>query len=134
MLAGGFDVVVDVAVGLTGSSGDTVGQAELQEPLDGGNDFRDGFDRPDVVVGRQDIECCHVGLEELDLACRELAPVHACGRGPLEEGVIDVGHVLDVGNALAAVTPRTVQKVERDIARGMAHVGGVVRGDSADVQ
>ena len=64
-----------------------------------GTIIRDGFDGADVVVRGQDVECFHVGLEELDLAGGELAPVHAGGRGPLEQGVIDVGDVLDVGDA-----------------------------------
>ncbi|MCY1244253.1 hypothetical protein D9M72_573180 [compost metagenome] len=133
MLAGGLDVVVDVAVRLTGSAGNAVCKAEVQEAFNGGNDFRDGFDRTDVVVRRQDVKGSHVGLEEFDLACGKVAPVNACCRGPLEKGVVDVGDVLDIGNALAAVPPRPVQQVKSDIAGRVPHMGCVIRGDSADI-
>ena len=105
----------------------------MQEPLDCGDDFRDGFDRADVVVGRQDVQGFHVCPEEFNLAGGQLAPVDAGGRCAFEQGVIHVGDVLDIGDLLVAVPPRAVQEVKSDIAGGMAHVGGVVRGDSADV-
>ena len=56
-----------------------------------------GLDGADVVVRGEDVQGFHVGLEELDLARGEVAPVDAGGRGALQQGVVDVGHVLDVG-------------------------------------
>ncbi len=92
-----------------------------------------GLDGADVVVRSQDVQGFHVRLEEFDLAGGQVTPVHAGGRCAFQQRIIDVGDVLDVGDLLAAVPPGPVQQVKGDVAGGMAHVGGVVRGDSADV-
>ena len=92
-----------------------------------------GFDGADVVVRGEDVQGFHVRLEEFDLAGGEVTPVHAGRRGALQQRVIDVGDVLDVGNPLAGVAPGPVQQVKGHIAGRVAHVRGVIRGDPADV-
>ena len=54
--------------------------------------------------------------------------------GPLQQRVVDVGDVLDVGDLVAGVAPGAVEQVERDVGGRVAEVGGVVRGDAADVE
>ena len=54
--------------------------------------------------------------------------------GALEQRVVDVGDVLDVGDLVAGVAPRPQQQVEADVGRRVAEVGGVVRRDPADVE
>src|SRR5690606_25561078 len=71
--------------------------------------------------------------EEVDLASGEVLPVHPVAVGPLQEGLVDVGDVLDVEHLQAGVPPDPVDQVEGDVGGGVAHVGGVVGGDSADV-
>ena len=110
-----------------------VGNAVGNEAFDGGNDIRDGLDGADVVIGCKDIESVHVGLEKLDLALGQFPPVHACGGGALQQGVIDIRDVLDVGDPKTGVPPGAVQEVKGHIAGGMTHVGRVVRRDAADI-
>jgi hypothetical protein len=132
--AGGLDVEVDVAVGLPVRSGHAVGEAAAEQLLDGGDDPADGLGGAHVVLGREDVEGAHVRAEQLGLLGGQLAPVHARGLGPLEQGVVHVGDVLDVVHGRAGVEPGAVQHVEGHVGGGVAHVGGVVRGDPADVE
>ena len=113
---------------------DAVDRAERLQLADQVDDERDGLDGADVVVGRQDPQRGHVLAEELGLALRELDPVGPHLRRPLEQRVVDVGDVLDVGDAVAGVAPGTVEQVEADVGGGVTQVGRVVRRDPADVQ
>ncbi|CNG68329.1 Uncharacterised protein [Mycobacterium tuberculosis] len=122
----GGDREVDVAVDLVGG----VAAAELLDHLD---DERDRLDRADVAVGRQDPQRGHVLAEQLDLAVGEGAPVLAGLLGAFQEGVVDVGGVLHVVDAVAEVAPHAVDEVEREVGVGVAEVGGVVGGDAAHV-
>ncbi len=119
----------EVEVGL-----DLVDGTDLLEPLDEVDDERDRLDGADVVVRGQDPQRLHVVAEELGLALGQLDPVDADLGGPLEQRVVDVGDVLDVGHLVAGAAPGTVEQVEGDVRRGVAHVGGVVRRDPADVE
>ena len=98
------------------------------------DDQRDRLDGTDVVVGRQHPQRLHVVAEQLGLALGQLDPVDADLGGPLEQRVVDVGDVLDVGDLVPGVAPRPVEQVEGDVRRGVAEVGGVVRRDPADVE
>ena len=54
--------------------------------------------------------------------------------GPFQQRVVDVGDVLHVVHLVARVQPAPVHQVERQIGGRVPEVGGVVRGDPADVQ
>ena len=112
---------------------DAVDRPGLVESLDQLDHLRDGLDRPGVVRGRQDPQGLHVLAEELGLALGELGPVDADLGGALEQRVVDVRHVLDVGHLVPGVAPGAVEEVEADVGRRVTHVGGVVGSDPADV-
>ncbi|MNI58169.1 hypothetical protein D3C73_1132680 [compost metagenome] len=132
-LACRLDVVVDIAVRFSFGAGNAIGHAVCNELLDGGNDVRDGLHRTDVMVRSEDIQSVHVCLEQVNLALRQFAPVHASGRGPLQKRIIDVRDVLDVGHPDAGIAPGTVQEVESHVTGCVSHVGGVIRRDAADI-
>ncbi len=116
------------------------------EPLDDGQ----RLDRADQVGRRQDAQRLHVLAVPLGLAAGQLAPVLAVPVGPLEQRVIDVGHVLHVDDGVAGrgrsrclrgllslrgrVEPGPDQQVPGGVGGGVPHVGRVVRGDAAGVQ
>ena len=112
---------------------DLVHRAEVAQPLHVAHDRRDRLDRADVVVRRQDPQRRHVVAVQGRLAVGDGPPVLTGGHRPLEQGVVDVGDVLDVVDLVAAVAPDPVHQVEGHVGRGVAHVGGVVRGDAAHV-
>ena len=91
-------------------------------------------DRADEVGGRQHPQRGHVLAEQLGLPLGELDPVEVDLVGPLEQRVVDVGDVLDVGDLVAGVAPGPVEQVEGDVRRGVPHVRGVVGRDAADVE
>ena len=86
------------------------------------------------MVRGEDAQRLHVVAEELGLPLGQLDPVDADLRGPLEQRVVDVGDVLDVGDLVPGAAPGTVEEVEGDVRRRVAHVRGVVGRDAADVE
>jgi hypothetical protein len=113
---------------------DPVDRTRLLELLDHRHSQRDRLDRTHVVVWWEHPEGLHVLAEQLGLALRELGPVDVHLRGALEQRVVDVGDVLDEDDLVPGVAPGAVEQVERDVRRGMAHVGRVVGSDAADVE
>lgn len=131
---GGPDVEVDVAVGGVGVAGDPVGQAGGQHGLHRVHHQVDRLGGTHVVVRGEHLERGHVRAEQVGLVAGELPPVHARGVGALEQRVVHVRHVLDVGDLEAGGAPVAVQQVEGHIGAGVAEVRGVVGGDAADVE
>ncbi len=112
---------------------DRVGGAGGQQPPHQGDHQRDRLDGADVAVGRQDPQRGHVLAEQRGLAHREDLPVVLVARGALEQRVVDVRHVLHVAHVVPGIQPAALDEVEGEIGGGVAEVGGVVRGDPADV-
>ena len=110
-----------------------VDAADLLEQLDHVDHERDRLDGADVGVGREHAQCLHVGAEQLRLPLGQRGPVLAVGGGPLQQRIVDVGDVLHVVDPEPGGAPGTVEQVEGDVGGGVAHVGGVVRRDPADV-
>lgn len=123
----GGDREVDVAV-------DIVCRALVPQVHDQRDDAVDGFDDADVVVRRQYAQGRHVLAEERGLTLRKLGPVLAVAGRALQQRVVDVGDVLHVMDPVARVAPGPLEEVERDVGRGVPHVGGVIRRDAADVE
>lgn len=106
------------------------GRHELLHQLDY---FVHRFDGADVVLRRKHTQRFHVLAEESRLTHAEDDPVLAVAIGSLEQRVVHVGHVLDVVDIVSGVAPDAVHEVEREVRGRVAEVGGVVRGDAADV-
>ena len=107
------------------------GVAELLDEVD---DQVDGLDRTDVVTRREHAQRRHVVAEQLRLALGQRRPVLAGLVRPLQQRVVDVSDVLRVDDVEPSVVPLTLQQVERQVGGRVAEVGGVVRGDAADVE
>ena len=131
---GRADVEVDVPVGLAVAARHAVGPARRQHRLDGVHHQAHRLGRADVVVRGEHLEGGHVRTEQVGLLLGERAPVDAGRLGPLEQGVVHVGHVLDVGDLETGRAPVAVQQVEGHIGARVAEMRRVVRGDPADVQ
>ena len=112
---------------------DDVGRTGGEHLLDQFDDLADGLGRGDVGVRRNHPQRRHVLGEQRGFAIGQLAPADTVSFGPLEERIVDVGDVLHVVHAEPGVEPQPVYEIERQIGRGMAEMGGVVRGDAADV-
>ena len=121
------DREVEVAV-------DVVDRAAVLQVADHLDDDRDRLDGPDVEVGRDDRQSLHVLAEQVGLSLGERLPVIVRRRGALEQGIVDVGDVLDVLDLAACGSPGANDEVERHVGVGVAHVGGVVRRDPADIE
>ena len=117
---------VDVTVQLVQRA--PVGQP-LSEPLDD----RDRLDRPDQLGRRDQPEGLHVAAEQLNLPRGQVAPVLAVPLGPLQQRVVHVGHVLDVGHRPARVQPGPDEQVPGGERRRVPDMGRVVGGDPAGV-
>ena len=87
----------------------------------------------DELIGWDHGQRGHVVPEEIGLLTSQVAPIHAVALGPLEEGVVDVGDVLDHGHVDAGVADRALEHVKGHIGCGMPEMGGVVGGDATDV-
>ena len=131
-LLGRAVAVVDVGVAVDGGV-DAVGVTTLEELGHHLHDLVDGLGGRDVVTRREDPERLHVLAEPVGLAVPQLLPVDAVTLGPLEQRVVDIGGVLDVVDLVPGVEQLTVDEVEREIGGRVTEMGGVVRGDPADV-
>lgn len=122
----GLDGEVDVAFQL-------VGGAEVAQPFHERDDAGYRLDGAYVLLRREHPQGGHVLAEEGGLLLGEGDPVDAVALRAFEEGVVDVGDVLDVVDLPLGVEPHALDEVERVVGRRMTHVGRVVRGDAADV-
>src|SRR5699024_10948736 len=86
-----------------------------------------------VVTRWQHPQGLHVLAEQVGLPVPQLLPVHTVPFGTFEERVVDVGRVLHVVDLVAGVQQEPVDEVEGEVGGGVTQVGGVVRGDPADV-
>lgn len=135
---GGVQVghLAEVGVGLDGEVDvpfEFVRRARVPQPLDERHDAGYRLDGAYVVPRRQHPQGGHVLTEEGGLLLGESHPVDAVALRPLQERVVDVGHVLDVVNLPLGVEPHALNEVERVVGRRVTHVGRVVRRDAADV-
>lgn len=110
-----------------------VNDTSVKQIDDDVHDRRDRLHRAEIIMGRYDPQRCHVGPEQLGLAIGDHSPVLPEGHRPLEERIVDIGHVLGVVNCVTGITPHALQNVECEVGEGMAEVGGVIGGDAADV-
>ena len=69
----------------------------------------------------------------MGLAFGEVHPVHTGRDRSLEEGIVDVGHVLHVVHRAAGVTHSALQDIEEQVGGGVAQMGRVVGRDSTDI-
>ncbi len=125
----GRDVEVDVA----GAVVETVRGTVLHQHQHLLGDVRDRLHRADVVGGWDDPQRLHVLPEQRRLPHRQDLPVLPVAFGPLQQRVVDVGDVLHVADLVAGVAPHPLHKVEGDHGGSVTEMGGVVRGDTADV-
>ena len=112
---------------------ETVGRSPCVQRLDESCYVGDGFDRADEVPRRQHVEREHIVAETAGFLLSKIAPVDAFLVCPLKQGVVHVRDVLDVVDLMSGVGKLAVQKVIGEVGGGMPEMGGVVRGDAADV-
>ena len=126
---------IEVPVGAGGVSGlDWVGAAALMQLLDDRDDGVDRLAHGAVGLRGDDPQGGHVLGEQLDLGGGQLLPVDPVAPGTLEQRVVDVGDVLGDLDLESGVPQRAVHQVRGVVGVGVPEVGGVVRGDPADIQ
>ncbi len=83
-----------------------------------------------------DVEGVHVGAIVLDLFVAQGPPIDADFARPLQDRVVDVGHVLDVDHLTRRREPTQCpdERVELDERERVTEVGRVVRRYTAHVQ
>ncbi len=120
------DAEVDVAV-------HGVGVATLDESLDEGDDLRDVLGDQRVDRGRLDVQLPGVLVVQGDVPLRHLPEVHPLLAGAVDDLVVHVGEVLDVGHLVAQVLQVAADHVARHEGEHVPHVGLVLDGHAADV-
>ena len=121
-----FDAVIDVVV-------DDIGIAFVDEGLDHVDDFIHVFRNAGIFVGPADMELVHNFEVRCDIAVGNGIPRDAFAVGGVDDLVVDVGEVLDVRDFIAQVFQIAFDDVPCDERTGIAHVGMIVRRDSADI-
>ena len=114
-------------VGLIGESARVQRSHRVQDPGNLGRDVRHQVRPPPP-------QRLHVGHEPAHLARRQLVPAHTVAARALEQRVVDVGHVLHVGDAHARGLQPAHQHVERAEREGMPKMPRVVGRNAADVE
>ncbi len=125
-----------VAKGLHGKvdiAGSGIGMAVVDQALDNGDDIVDmvgclGFDG-----GTQHPQPVHVLVKGGNVAIRDGAVITAFLVGPVDDLVVDVGIVADIGHLIPAKTQVAVDHVKDDPGPGMADVAEVVDRHAADI-
>ena len=112
---------------------DDVGGAGGEQLLDDLDDLGHRLGGGHIVTRRQHPQGRHVLAEQVGLPVGELAPADAVTLRTLEQRIVDVGDVLHVVHTVTGVQPEAVHQVEGQVGRGMTQMGGVIRGDPADV-
>jgi len=121
------DRIIDVVARLVGHAlGDQFGdEADHLGDVLGGLRFQ---------VGSVDAESVHVDIELVDEAIGEF-----CGGGvlfgrPVDDLVVDVGEVADIGHPQAAIAEIADDHVEGEGGAGVSYMAVVVRGDAAHIE
>mmetsp|Transcript_10080 Transcript_10080/g.40882 ORF Transcript_10080/g.40882 Transcript_10080/m.40882 type:complete len:728 (-) Transcript_10080:26-2209(-) len=124
-----FVVVGVVAVGTV-----AVREAARDEALDEGHDLGDVLGHARQRRRPLDVERGHVAQEGRLPLARERFGRDAALATPLDDLVVDVRHVEDVGHVVARDRPQdAAHHVELHVGARVAHVGRVVHGRPADV-
>ena len=90
--------------------------------------------RFDIVVGLAPTECFHVVEKAAGFPLAQLIPGHAELFRFAQDVVVDIGHVLDVGNRLPKIREIAHENVERQVGERVTGVGRVVRRHAADIE
>jgi len=99
----------------------------------------DGDDAADVVGGLGfhgrfgQPQAVHILVKGLDVAIGDRAVIDPLLVGAIDDLVVDVGVVADVGHVVAGIFQVAVDNVKDHVGAGMADVAVVIDGDAADV-
>ena len=85
------------------------------------------------IVGLLQTEASHVDVEFMDVFFGNRFVIDPLLVGPVDDLVIDVRKVADIGHVISAVSEIAVDRVEDDGRPGMADVGEIVDRDPADI-
>jgi len=110
-----------------------IGQALVQQHLDGAVHLGDYVRRAGIDVGRTHVQGHHVLNKVPRPAVAQRQPVLAHFLGPAQGVIVDVGDVLHVAHRVAEILPVADQGVKAQVGKGVAQVGRIVRGDATDI-
>ena len=110
-----------------------IGMIQFDQLLDHLHHLRNVFGRPRFRIGRQGVERTHIFLEGLIRAFRQLTDGDAFGLGGVDDLVVYVGDVADIGDAREEPLQEPKQHVEDDHRPGVADMGKVVDRRTADI-
>ena len=126
VVVGFGDVEIDIAISAVGRA---FGFQFANQRLDA----IDAAGGPRHAIGRKDVQPAHIDFKGFDVAFAHRLHRAAFFIGPVENLVVDVGVVLDVGDVVAAPDQITAQHIPVDVAAGMAKVAEVIDRDTAAV-
>ena len=86
-----------------------------------------------VTSGRHHIQGVHVGEIAGGIFLRQFGGRNAALVGPVDDLVLDIRHVLDVFELIAAKFDIAADDVKKDIAHGMAEMAVIVRRYAANI-
>jgi hypothetical protein len=97
------------------------------------NYFWNHIRRVRKIIGRADIERNHVIDKVIGPAAAQLAPVLTGFFGPLQNIIVNVGHILSIADRNTLQLQVADELVIAGIGKSMSEVGCVVRGNAAHV-
>ena len=118
--------IIDVAV-------DPVGESFFQHRADHLKNLRHVFRGPRFNVRSADAQPFHVTGVRLHIFLDDSVPGDAFLRRPVDDLIIHVGEVFDVGHVIPSIHEIPPEHVKDDRTSGMAHMTFIVHGDTADV-
>ena len=110
-----------------------IGVVLVHQGLDRIDDWRHLLGRHGIDVGPLDVEGVHATEKVVDVPVHQLLGGYAFFLGLLDNLVVHVGEVLNVAHRITQILQVSPQDVEGYIAKGVAHVGGRIGRDAADV-
>ena len=110
-----------------------VGEFLLDKRRDDGLHLRDVVSGGNIVIGVERIEVAHVCSVFGGFAPGQLVPGKAHFAGLSQDVIVDIGHVLDIGDVVARLRRKPHEDIVSKEGKGMSSVRGVVRRDSADI-
>ena len=121
-----FHRVVDIAL-------DGIGQAVVHQGLHGTDNIGNMLGHAGIDLDTAYIQLVHDFKIGFDIAAADVAPLHAFFVGRLDNLIVHVRKILNMGHLIAFLLEEAMDDVPRHERSGVADVGMVIRGDTADI-
>ncbi len=130
---GKFQVLVKGIYGKVDITICCIGMAVLDQTLDNGNDVIDMFRCLGLQGRAQHPQPVHILIKGGNVAISNSAVVGPFLNGPVDDLVVDIGVIADVGHLIPGKLQVAVDHIKHDTGPGMADVAEVIDRNPADI-